>query len=155
MFLKVKDSHPTEEYMWDAHLHWVLRWIYHQVYSMVYPPAESCVATVVPDLRLPSQPENARTACCQYMYTYTRFPSCWKADLAWVAGWYTPTSIQGRCWLGGRKGIQPVKTEQWGAGMAICLERGADLHMAQLMPLPFTVSCFSKIQIGSGTSSPG
>ena len=32
--------------------------------------------------------------------------------------------------------------------MAICLERAADLHMAQLMPLPLTVSCFSKIQIG-------
>jgi len=30
------------------------------------------------------------------------------------------------------------------------LERGADLHMAQLMPLPLTVSCFSKIQIGPG-----
>ena len=32
--------------------------------------------------------------------------------------------------------------------MVICLERGADLHMAQLMPPPLTVSCFSKIQIG-------
>ena len=32
--------------------------------------------------------------------------------------------------------------------MVICLERGADLHKAQLMPLPRTVSCFSKIQIG-------
>ena len=32
--------------------------------------------------------------------------------------------------------------------MVICLERGADLHMAQLMPLPLTVSCSSKIQIG-------
>ena len=32
--------------------------------------------------------------------------------------------------------------------MVICLERGADLHMAQLMPLPLTASCFSKIQIG-------
>ena len=32
--------------------------------------------------------------------------------------------------------------------MVICLERGADLYMAQLMPLPLTVSCFSKIQIG-------
>ena len=32
--------------------------------------------------------------------------------------------------------------------MVICLERGADLHMAQLMPLPLTVSCFSKIQTG-------
>jgi len=32
--------------------------------------------------------------------------------------------------------------------MVICLERGADLRMAQLMPLPPTVSCSSKIQIG-------
>jgi len=32
--------------------------------------------------------------------------------------------------------------------MVICLERGADLHMAQLMPLPLIVSCFSKIQTG-------
>jgi len=32
--------------------------------------------------------------------------------------------------------------------MVICLERGADLHMAQLMPLPLTVSCFRKIQFG-------
>ena len=32
--------------------------------------------------------------------------------------------------------------------MVICLESGADLHMAQLKPLPLTVSCFSKIQIG-------
>ena len=32
--------------------------------------------------------------------------------------------------------------------MVVCLEQGAHLHMAQLMPLPLTVSCFSKIQIG-------
>jgi len=46
----------------------------------------------------------------------------------------------------------------WGTGVVMCLERGADLHIAQLMPLPLTVSCFSKIQIGfylSGTGSPG
>jgi len=48
------------------------------------------------------------------------------------------------------------KTECWGAGMVICLERGADVHMAQLMPLPLSVSCFSKIQVFlSGTGSPG
>ena len=39
----------------------------------------------------------------------------------------------------------------WAAGRAsgqvICLERGAHFHMAQLMPLPLTVSCFSKIQM--------
>jgi len=49
--------------------------------------------------------------------------------------------------LGGRKGIRPVKTEWWDVGVVICMERGAELHMVQLMPLPLTVSCFSKIQI--------
>jgi len=33
-------------------------------------------------------------------------------------------------------------------GMVIYLARGADLHVAQLMPLPLTVFCFSKIQVG-------
>jgi len=32
--------------------------------------------------------------------------------------------------------------------VVICLKRGADLHVAQLMPLPLTVSCFNKIQTG-------
>jgi len=41
-----------------------------------------------------------------------------------------------------------VTSLQWGAGVVICLDRGADLHMVQLMPLPLTVSCFSKIQTG-------
>ena len=44
--------------------------------------------------------------------------------------------------------LRLVPSEWWGAGVVICLERGADLHMAQLMPLPLAVSCFSKIQIG-------
>jgi len=52
----------------------------------------------------------------------------------------------GRSWLGGRKGIRPVR--KLSSGGVICLERDTDLHMAQLMPLPLTVSCFSKIQIG-------
>jgi len=50
-------------------------------------------------------------------------------------------------WAAGRaSGLK--KTEWWGAGLVICLERGADLHTVQLIPLPLTVSCFSKIQIG-------
>jgi len=57
-------------------------------------------------------------------------------------------SVLWYCCLGSRKGIRPVKNEWWGAGMVISLEQGADLHMAQLMPLPLTVSCCSKIQIG-------
>jgi len=53
--------------------------------------------------------------------------------------------------LVGRQEGHPAckKTDWWGAGVVICLERVADLHMAQLMPLLLTVSCFSKIQIGS------
>ena len=52
--------------------------------------------------------------------------------------------------LVGRQEGHPAckKLEWWGAGVIICLERGAGLHMAQLMPLPLAVSCFSKIQIG-------
>ena len=42
-------------------------------------------------------------------------------------------------WVSGRaSGL--YKTEWWGAGVIICLDRGADLHMAQLMPLALTVS---------------
>jgi len=57
--------------------------------------------------------------------------------------------------LDGRKGIRPVKTDWWSAAMVdwwsaamvdwwsaamvICLERSTDMHMAQLMLLPFTV----------------
>ena len=52
--------------------------------------------------------------------------------------------------LVGRQEGHPAceETECWGAGVVVCLEQGADLHMAQLMPLPLTVSCFSEIQIG-------
>jgi len=65
--------------------------------------------------------------------------------------------------LVGRQEGHPAckKLEWWGAGVVICLERDADLHMAQLMPLLLTVSCFSKIQIGftflvpAHPSSPG
>jgi len=50
----------------------------------------------------------------------------------------------------GRQEVHPAckKQSDGGAGVVVCLEQGANLHMAQLMPLPLTVSCFSKIQIG-------
>ena len=51
--------------------------------------------------------------------------------------------------LAGRQEGHPSckKLSGWGAGVVICLERDADLHMAKLMLLPLTVPCFSKIQI--------
>jgi len=53
--------------------------------------------------------------------------------------------------LVGRQKGHPAckKPEWWDAGVVICLEQGADLHLTQLMPLPLTVSCFNRIQIGS------
>ena len=51
--------------------------------------------------------------------------------------------------VGQQEGHPACKNFEWcSTGVVICLERDADLHMAQLMPLPLTVSCFSKIQIG-------
>jgi len=47
-------------------------------------------------------------------------------------------------WVAGRASSLQ-KNEWWGAAVVICLELGADLHTAQLMPLPLTVCCFSKI----------
>jgi len=36
------------------------------------------------------------------------------------------------------------KTDWWDAGVIMCLDQGGDLHMAQLMPLPLTISCSGK-----------
>jgi len=49
--------------------------------------------------------------------------------------------------VGRQEGHPACKKQWWGVGVVICLERGADLHMAQLMPLPLTASCSSTIQI--------
>jgi len=54
------------------------------------------------------------------------------------------------------------KTEWWDAGVICALGQGADLHMAQLMPLPLTISCSSQSRLAlpswfylSGAGSPG
>ena len=81
---------------------------------------------------------------------YSNFTEKHHSDLHLTSVCLSPFCLQ--CfdaigWAAGRtSGLR--KTEWWGAGMVICLERSADLHMAQLMPLPLTVSCFNKIQIG-------
>jgi len=60
-----------------------------------------------------------------------------------------PCAFSALTLLVGRQEGHPACKKQWcGTGVVVCLERGADLHMAQLMPLPLTVSCSSKIQIG-------
>jgi len=49
---------------------------------------------------------------------------------------------------GQQEGHPACKKRVVGAGMVVCLELGADLHMAKLIPLLLTDSCFSKIHIG-------
>jgi len=74
---------------------------------------------------------------------------------------YTVPSVLWCYWLGGRKGIRPVKNWVVGCWHG-CLGWGADLHIAQQMPLPLTISCSSKSRLVlpfwfylSGTCSPG
>ena len=55
-------------------------------------------------------------------------------------------SVLWRCWLGGRKGIRPVKNWVVGCWRG-CLGWGADLNIAQQMPLPLTISCSSKSRL--------
>ena len=67
-----------------------------------------------------------------------------------VSGTVRPSAFSALMLLVGRQEGHPAcrKLEWWGTGKVICLQRDADLRMAQLMLLPLTVSCFSKIQIG-------
>jgi len=50
------------------------------------------------------------------------------------------------CWLGGRKGIRPVKNWVVGCWRGY-LGWGADLHMVKQMPLPLTIYCSSKSRL--------
>ena len=72
--------------------------------------------------------------CCLFYISYHCYTQCLQCfnAVGWVAG----------------RASGLWKTEWWGAGRVVCLKWVADLHMAQLMPLLLTISCFSKIQIG-------
>jgi len=50
--------------------------------------------------------------------------------------------------VGRQEGHPACKKLSGGVLAWLCLEQGADLRMAQLIPQPLTVSVFSKIQIG-------
>jgi len=62
---------------------------------------------------------------------------------------------------GRQEGHLACKNEWWDADVVMCLGQGADLHMAQLMPLPFIIFCSSKSRLVLpswfylGASSPG
>ena len=115
-------------------------------------PAEPSVKTAEVESRSSAAVEKMPTAVDSGLQMETSASSsrtvqvCWKLVLMLLKD-FVPSVLR-RCWLGGRKGIRPVKIEWWGTGMVISLEQDADLHMTQLMQLPLTVSCFSEIQIG-------
>jgi len=60
---------------------------------------------------------------------------------------YFLLSVFWRCWLGGRKGIRPLKN--WVVGCWRSYLSGARCRFAyaQLMPLPLTISCSSKSRL--------
>jgi len=61
--------------------------------------------------------------------------------------------------VGRQEGHLACKKRVVGAGMVVCLEHGAHLHMAQLMPLPLTHRLLLQLNPDwfylSGTSPPG
>ena len=85
--------------------------------------------------------------CCSILWHWVTKYWVWYLLKLFVFFWIAFSALT---LLVGRQEGHPAckKTEWWGAGVVICLEQGADLHMAQQMPLPLTVSCFIKIQIG-------
>ena len=65
---------------------------------------------------------------------------------------YLP-SVLWRCWLGVMKSIRTVKIDWWGAGVVVCLERGAFCIRSTWLHCPSIVSAV-KIQIGSTFMAP-
>ena len=93
-----------------------------------------CVA-VCPPAYLKNHSWRPKLRCGQSLVFNSIYFSIWCLQCFDAVGWAA----------GSASGLKKLG----GAVLAwLCLERGADLHMAQLMPLPLVVSCFSKIQIG-------
>ena len=97
-----------------------------------------------------------RITCCRQSQTlgathsHPECPYFWRYPNFVIVQCRMRSAFSALMLLVGRQEEHPAckKLEWWGAGMVICLERDADLHMAQLMSLPLNVSCFCKIQIG-------
>jgi len=105
-------------------------------------------------------PGGAKVDCSWFLRPYLFFIVAILSYFLHTTCAFSACAFSGLTSVGWAAGRHPAckKLEWWGAGLVMCLERGADLHMAQLMPLPLTVSCFNKIKIGfylSGTGLPG
>ena len=89
------------------------------------------------------------TANCQ-LVSVRRFVECAVFTLCTLLI-YSPSFLHAFSALtllvGRQEGHPACKKQWWGAGVVICLGWGADLHMAQLMPLPLTISCSRKSRL--------
>ena len=93
--------------------------------------------------------------CLMHVYVYAISFACFllshfSVSMCVLCSAFSASAFSALTLLVGRQEGHPAckKTEWWGAGVVICLERCADLHTAQLIPLPLAVTCCSKIQIG-------
>jgi len=86
-----------------------------------------------------SLPLTSRSLAVAHLYSH------FKHDISIISVYFTVgysvPSVLWYCWLGSRKGIRPVENWVVGCWHGYLVGRGADLHMAQLMPLPLTISC--------------
>ena len=92
-------------------------------------------------LHSPAESDYCRSLSLQQTYRYRQ-----KHANRYIV--FTNTAVLWRCWLGGRKGIRPVKNWVVGCWRGYLSGVRCRLAYGQLMPLPLTVSCYSKIQIG-------
>ena len=137
----------------------MIHWSIHQSFSGFFPPLAPeycdsmsvCVflclsGSISPELHVQSLPD---FLCMLSIVAAWSFPGSIMDSVVFAHNICTFAFIALTLLVGWQEGHQACKkNEWWGTGMVICLERDADLHMAQLMPLPLTVSCSSKIQIG-------
>jgi len=102
-----------------------------------------------PSLSLNSSPGTLSFTLMPHIHLTTLISACWSANsfsfLTGQVSAFSAFAFSALTLLVGRQEGQ--KTEWWDAGMVICLRRGADLHMAQMMPLPLTVSYSNKSRL--------
>ena len=125
---KVRERTTVVVYL-RGYFNWILGYMWLEIWHKIGLPGDWCLSTVL----------CTRRGACYRRIGLDWYFNCMLYCLPmWLSLAMTRVLFS----------VVSAYTEWWGAGVVVCLEQGADLHMAQLMSLPLTVSCFSKIQIG-------
>jgi len=104
-------------------------WRYEQNVSFPVHTSHLCCAPVLHSCTH-THTHNHFTALFDFVQDYPDDLQCFNA-VGWAAG----------------RASSLWKTELWDADVVMCLGQSADLHMAQLMLLPLTISCSSKSRL--------